>query len=161
MGCNNCGKYVSDEVYDYCLDHDMPILCRDCQEDYKQGRQRKTNGYQRVELKRKPEPTPQAKKLSVALIKRGIKNELEGYDGAKHVDISISWADLAIEIDGSHHRLDGKQLYTDIARAEYSHEDGVSTIRYSNDQIDKECDKIADAIAIAARKRYRELFSKS
>lgn len=157
MGCKNCGEYVSEEVYNWCLDHDMPILCRDCQADYKkQGSPRKPSGYSRGERK-KPEPTPQARRLSAALTARGIKNKPEGWDGAKHIDITIDWAALDVEIDGKQHIFDPKQLDADISRTEYSHDDGYATIRYSNDQIDNYCDKIADAIAAVARKRYREL----
>jgi len=136
----------------------MPILCRDCQEDYKrQGSQRKPYGAPHGTSKPKPKSTSQALKLIAALRARGIKCEPEDWDGHKHVDIAINWADLYVEIDGSQHRYDAKQMLSDISRDEYSHDDGVHTLRFSNFDIDAHCDKVADAIATVARKRYREL----
>jgi len=100
--------------------------------------------------------TPQARKLSDALRRRGIKNTLEAYDGYKHVDILIPWANLNIEIDGKQHLLNSRQLYSDLKRDSYSHEDETSTIRVSNETVDNNLDELADSIAKVARKRHRE-----
>ena len=72
------------------------------------------------------------------------------------MDISIPWARLNIEIDGRHHLLNPKQLYSDLERDSYSQEDEKGTIRITNDAIEKDLDEIADSIAKVARKRYRE-----
>jgi very-short-patch-repair endonuclease len=106
--------------------------------------------------KTRSKSTPQAQKLYTALRNRGIRCKLEAYDGYKHVDISIGWADLNIEIDGRHHILNPKQLYSDIERDSYSQEDDISTIRIPNADIDKDVNQVADSIAKVARRRYRE-----
>jgi very-short-patch-repair endonuclease len=90
------------------------------------------------------------------LKRRGIKHKLEGYDGYKHVDISIEWANLNIEIDGKQHSLSAKQLYADLERDSYSNDDGIVTKRYTNEMIDNYVEIIADAIAKVARRRFRE-----
>lgn len=80
--------------------------------------------------------------------------KLEAYDGYKHVDISISWAGLNIEIDGRHHLLNSKQLYSDLKRDYYSQDDDdIRTIRIPNSEIDRSVSKVADSIAKVARKR--------
>jgi very-short-patch-repair endonuclease len=100
--------------------------------------------------------TPQARKLSAALTKNGIKHKMEAYDGYKHVDISIDWAKLNIEIDGSQHLLSSKQLYADIKRDSYSHDEEIHTIRITNEAVDRYADKIAENIAKVARRKRRE-----
>lgn len=100
--------------------------------------------------------TPEAKLLHKALLRRGIKCELEADDGYKSVDISIDWAKLDIEIDGKHHIYNSKQLYTDIKRSNYSKEDGYDTIRITNAMIRENVNGIADSIAKVARRRYYE-----
>lgn len=107
--------------------------------------------------KPRPQPTPQALKLYEALKRKGIKSELEAWDGYKHVDISIYWAKLHIEIDGSQHQHNAKQLMSDSKRSAYSHEDGVYTHRVSNFEIDAHLDVTATTIAKFARARLNEL----
>ncbi len=100
--------------------------------------------------------TSEAKLLYEALLKRGIKCQLEVEDGYKSVDISIPWAELDIEIDGKHHIYNSKQLYSDIERSHYSKEDGFDTIHISNDRIRENVNAVADSIAKVARRRYYE-----
>jgi very-short-patch-repair endonuclease len=97
--------------------------------------------------------TPQAEKLHKALIERGVHNDLEHYDGHKHVDISISWAKLNLEIDGKYHLTDPEQLLRDLKRDFYSHENGISTIHIQNDFVEWKLDELADAIAKVAQTR--------
>jgi len=99
------------------------------------------------------EPTPQAKKLHDALKERGIYNELEPFDGYKHVDIHIPWAKLNLEIDGRYHLTDPEHLFRDLERDSYSHLDGIDTIRIPNFYVESHLDEIANAIADVARKR--------
>jgi len=105
--------------------------------------------------------TPQARKLSEALTRKGIKNKLEDYDGYKHVDISIPWAKLNIEIDGSHHLLNSEQLFSDLERDYFSYNHGKSTIRIPNDFVDFNVEELADSIAKVARERYYRNFQNS
>ena len=86
----------------------------------------------------------------------GIKNKIERYDGYKHVDISITWAKLNIEIDGKRHQTNAKQMSSDLKRDSYSHEHGYDTLRFTNDQIDQDLNSIADTLAEVAKERYRE-----
>jgi very-short-patch-repair endonuclease len=81
---------------------------------------------------------------------------LEDYDGYKHVDISIPWAKLNIEIDGRQHLLNAKQLYSDLERDSFSHEKEIRTVRIPNEMIERNLDELADSLARVARKRYRE-----
>ena len=107
------------------------------------------------------EPTTQAKRLHEALSKRNIHNELEPFDGYKHVDISIPWAKLNLEIDGKYHLTDPEQLFRDLKRDSYSHEKGISTIHIQNDFVEWKLDELADTIAKVAKtrkKRNRPIF---
>jgi very-short-patch-repair endonuclease len=87
------------------------------------------------------------------LKERGIYNELEPFDGYKHVDIHIPWAKLNLEIDGRYHLTDPEHLFRDLERDSYSHLDGIDTIRIPNFYVESHLDEIANAIADVARKR--------
>jgi very-short-patch-repair endonuclease len=109
-------------------------------------------------MHRKNEPTKETLMLYEALKKRGIKSDLEVYDGHKQVDLSIQWAELDIEIDGLQHFLDSEQIHSDLERSYWSQErDGFDTLHIPNILINKYLDKIADAIAKVARDRYNEI----
>ena len=109
--CNICRETISEEVYEYSKKHFGRALCMNHQKIAK------------ADATSSSKITPQARKLSDALRQRGIKNKLEDYDGYKHVDISIPWARLNVEIDGRHHVLNPKQLYSDLERDSFSQED--------------------------------------
>jgi very-short-patch-repair endonuclease len=145
--CSICKETITKREYEYSMDKFGKALCR-----YHQGNVPKKT------VPSSSKVTPQALKLSEALKKRHIAHKLEAYDGYKHVDISIGWAKLNIEIDGKQHILNAKQLYSDLERDSFSHEDGIVTKRYTNEDIDKYLDEIAEAIAKVARKRHREEF---
>jgi len=99
--------------------------------------------------------TPQARALHRALIERGIHCQLEAYDGHKHVDISIPWAKLDIEIDGLQHYIDPRQMRADLDRSFYSREnDEFDTIHLPNIVIEHHLCEVADAIAKVAREDY-------
>lgn len=101
--------------------------------------------------------TKYALKLYNALKKRRIKSDLEVWDGYKHVDLCIPWANLDIEIDGIQHFTNSKQIEKDIERSYWSQErDDFDTIHVPNILIEKYLDEIADAIAKVARNRYYE-----
>jgi very-short-patch-repair endonuclease len=183
--CSNCKETISKKVYEYSKNHFGKALCMNHQRLQKTKKQDKTSkskvvfGAKRLlsafnkrlsspkitreakkssyaSKKTNSKITPQAKKLYTALNKKGIKCKLEAYDGYKHVDISIGWAKLNVEIDGRHHILSPKQLYSDIQRDSYSQEDGIGTIRIPNEEIDKDVNKVANSIAKVARRRYSE-----
>ena len=101
----------------------------------------------------KPVITSQTRKLSEALKERGISNELEAFEGDKHVAIAIPEANLYLEIDGKEHLTDPEHLFRDIQRDACSHDEGVDRIRIPDIYVDNCLDDIADAIAEVARKR--------
>lgn len=103
-------------------------------------------------------PTPQAIKLYTALKTAKIKSTLESYDGHKHVDISIEWANLDIEIDGNHHYLDPEQIAKDLDRTYYSQEnDEIDTFHVPNFIVDNHLEQLVKAIAKVARERYNAI----
>jgi len=103
------------------------------------------------------QPTKYAKMLYDALKKRGIKSELEVWDGHKHIDLSIDWADLDVEIDGIQHFTDPNQIHSDLERSYWSQErDDFDTIHIPNTLLSSHLNQIADAIAKVARERYEE-----
>lgn len=99
--------------------------------------------------------TPQTKALYDALAKRGIESVLEYFDGHKHVDLAILSAGIYIEIDGSHHFTDAKQIQSDFKRGYWSTINNFDTIHISNLIIDKYLDQVADAIAIVVNERIK------
>jgi len=102
--------------------------------------------------------TPQARALYEALQKRGIHCKLEAYDGYKHIDISIPWAKIDIEIDGLQHYLDPEQLMSDFDRARLSAQnDDFDTMHIPNIIVEQHLERIADTIAIVAREWYEAI----
>ncbi|MFA5360037.1 MAG: hypothetical protein WC349_03740 [Patescibacteria group bacterium] len=102
--------------------------------------------------------TPQSRELYEALLARGIKCELEKWDGYKHIDISIPWAKIDIEVDGLQHFLDSEQIKSDFKRSYWSiTNDDYDTIHIPNIIIEKYLDKVADAIAKVARDNYYDM----
>ena len=155
--CNNCEKPISKKVYDYSMKVNKKPLCISCQKDYEPLFSDKAE-YKSYTPKPQinSKVTPQAKALYDALQERGIKCKLEAYDGYKHVDISIEWAKLNIEIDGKHHLFKYKQMSSDMGRDTGSQEEGIYTMRIPNSSIEEDVNKIADNIAKLARKKYHE-----
>ena len=102
--------------------------------------------------------TPEAKELYKELKRQGIGEcSLEFFDGFKSVDLCIPWAGLDLEIDGKHHLLDPKQLFTDIKRAHYSKEnDNYETIHIPNNLINDNIKELAATIIKVSKNRYRE-----
>ena len=100
--------------------------------------------------------TPQAIRLSKALNDLRVEHELEHYDGYKHVDIAIPSARLYLELDGTQHAFNPKQMIADDDRDKYSQKSGWTTKRIPNAWIDKDADRLASSIAILVRKKENE-----
>ena len=96
------------------------------------------------------EPTKHVLMLADALRKRGVDFELEHWDGYKHVDIYIPKDNLYIEIDGMHHITRPDRIISDFNRDYFSFKEGFFTKRITNEAIETNLDKIADAIAHVA-----------
>lgn len=103
--------------------------------------------------------TPQAVSLYNALLERGIKCEMEAWDGHKHVDISIYWARIYIEVDGLQHYTSPEQIKADFRRNYYStiKEDYIDTFHVPNIIIEQHLNEVADAIASVARSHYEAI----
>ena len=85
-------------------------------------------GYQ---YNRKPEPTPEARRLGELLKSMGYNVEFEKYDGFKHIDIAIVNKKVNIEVDGSQHH-GTKQALRDLKRTFYSWDKNFVTLRIPN-----------------------------
>lgn len=95
--------------------------------------------------------TPQALKLKEALESLGIKMLSEHWDGHKHIDLSIPDAKINIEIDGPRHLTDPFQILADMNRSHGSEMLGYHTLHIHNEEIDTNLERIAVAIAEAAK----------
>lgn len=154
--CNICKETISKKVFEYSMDHYKKALC--IKHQRQQKKDLKPNNFEKKYGKYKHGFVSQTDvKLYNALRKRNIKCEIAKFDGSKTVDISIDWAKINIEIDGDKHKINSKTLLKDIKRDEYSTKNGIYTIRLKNEDIVTKLEKIADAIADTARKRYFEL----
>lgn len=94
----------------------------------------------------KIEPTKQALMLAKALEKRGIRAELEHWDGHKHVDLFVPENGMYIEIEGLQHFTDAHQIVADFKRDYYSNKEDHFTLRITNQLMETHLENIADAI---------------
>jgi very-short-patch-repair endonuclease len=104
--------------------------------------------------------TPEALALKVALEGLNIRVHAELWDGHKHIDLTIPDAHINIEIDGVQHLTDPYQILADISRAHYSDELGYNTLHIHNDEIRSNLEKVAVAIAEAAKIQQAKLEGK-
>jgi len=126
--CSKCGCQIDEKTFFYSKEHFDKPLCLKCQ------------------------GTKQQRNLFFALKERGVPCEYEATDGKKHVDIAIHDIKLYIEIDGSHHYTDSKQMFADLMRDKYSSAGGYQTKRFNNKFVEENLDKIADALADVYKK---------
>ncbi|MCX6781588.1 MAG: hypothetical protein NTW66_00470 [Candidatus Magasanikbacteria bacterium] len=104
------------------------------------------------------QPTPQAVSLYNALRERKIYCELEAWDEHKHIDISIPWAQIDIEIDGLQHYTNPEEIKKDFRRTYYSvHRKDYDTIHIPNYIIESHLNQVADALAAVARSHHDAL----
>src|SRR5262245_1998379 len=96
-------------------------------------------------------PSKHTMLLVEALRKRGVELKIEHWDGHKHVDIYIPKDNLYIEIDGLQHQIMPKQIIADFNRDYFSYKNGLFTKHITNESIDTDLEKIADAIANVTR----------
>ena len=82
---------------------------------------------------------------------------IEYDDGHKCVDIGIPNARLYIEVDGPDHLNSQKKIEKDLEREHYSEIEGFHTIHVSNLSIDKDLNRIAEAISKVAQKRKEKI----
>ncbi len=92
-------------------------------------------------------PTKYALLLAYALEKKGIKTELEHWDGHKHVDIYVPENQMYIEIEGIQHFTDPNQIIADFHRDYYSNSENHFTLRITNQLIDTHLEAIVQAVS--------------
>jgi len=102
-------------------------------------------------------PTKQAHALYEALKKNGVSAILEYDDGHKCVDIGIPNAHLYIEVDGPNHLNSPEQIEKDFKRDYYSEKDGFRTMHISNNAIDDDLKRIAEAISVISKRRKEKI----
>jgi very-short-patch-repair endonuclease len=83
----------------------------------------------------------------------GVRVLSQHWDGHKHIDLSIPDARINIEVDGIKHLTDPYQIISDLEREAGSEQHGFSTIHIQNEEIHFNLDKIATALARAAKIR--------
>jgi len=124
MKCDSCDNEISKRERDYSIKYFGKELCRDCQEDYENLKNKHEE--------RKERSTPEALKLYETLIKMSVPAKLEKWDKHKHIDIAIPSARVNIEVDGMQHSFDPKQALADLKRTFYSFKRGYVTLRIPN-----------------------------
>ena len=102
---------------------------------------------------KKKHPTPEAESLARALESHGLRVRRELWDRHKHIDLAIPAAKIDIEVDGPQHLTNYKQILSDLERSHYSDDDGYATMHIHNEEILLDLERIASAIAKAARIR--------
>ncbi|MFA6080881.1 MAG: DUF559 domain-containing protein [Patescibacteria group bacterium] len=105
--------------------------------------------------------TPQAKKLQEALENRGVKVEIEHFDGHKHVDLFLPEARVNIEVDGLWHLANSEQIIRDFNREYHDDRKGYNTLHIQNVVIDHHLKEIVEGIAEMVLKRKLDFLSKA
>ncbi len=105
-------------------------------------------------------PTQEVLDLRSALESHGIRVLTEVNDGYKHIDLTIPDARINIEVDGRQHLTDPFQIISDLKRTHYSDNLGYDTIHIPNIFIHSNLEKIANALAEAAKIRTEQLKEK-
>jgi very-short-patch-repair endonuclease len=167
--CSKCKKTIPYAVYSYSMENHGKALCREHQKspsgiirnviktvfsdlEPKRRPYPKQRTFPTKKETKKTEPTPEAKSLYYALKKRGIRSELEKWDGFKHIDIAITSAKLNIEVDGKQHHSH-RQSLADLKRTFHSSKKGYETIRIPNTLVRKDVKEAAEYIAELVRTR--------
>lgn len=131
--CLICKNDIDDKVKEYSTKNFGYYLCRKHQ-DFIRGKMDES-------------ATPHSITLWLELIKRGIRAEVEKFDGYKTIDIAVVEAKINIEVDGSHHNRSPKQAIADLRRTYYSFRKGYYTIRIPNSIIETHLMETADLVA--------------
>jgi very-short-patch-repair endonuclease len=97
--------------------------------------------------------TPEAETLRYALEKLGIRVLTELHDGRKSIDLAIPDARINIEVDGRQHFTKPDQILSDLERMHHSVHLGYDTIHIPNEFINSDLERIAGALARAAKIR--------
>lgn len=105
-------------------------------------------------------PTKEEDLLRKELENLGVRVRSQVPDGHKHIDLAIPDAKINIEVDGPRHWTNANQIVSDLERSHGSDDLGYYTIHISNDHINSEVKKIANALAKAAEIRIKHFSNK-
>ena len=105
-------------------------------------------------------PTVEENLLKRELENLGVRVRSQVSDGHKHIDLAIPDAKINIEVDGPRHWTNANQIVSDLERSHGSDDLGYYTIHISNDHINSDVKKIANALAKAAEIRINHLNKK-
>lgn len=101
--------------------------------------------------------TPQEGKLWHLFLKNyNIKFYKQGLVGSYIIDFYCPKARLAIELDGSQHRI-GDNIDYDLVRTQYLNSIDIKVIRYSNIDIDKNLEGVVIDIKQIVEQRIKEI----
>jgi len=143
--CLICKNDINDKVKEYSLKNFSGYyLCRKHQ-DFIRG-------------KMEASATPHSIVLFLELLKRGIRAELEKFDGYKTIDIAIVEAKINIEVDGTHHNHSPEQAIADLRRTYHSFLKGYYTIRIPNSLVKEHLMETADLVAEMVQESRSELW---
>jgi len=102
-------------------------------------------------------PTNEEMLLKEALEALGVRVHSQFNDGHKRIDLTIPDAKINIEVDGRQHLTDPFQIIRDLGRSHYSDVLGYETVHIPNEYINSDLDRIAKALAEAAKFREKQL----
>jgi len=102
-------------------------------------------------------PTVEERMLQTALEAHGVRVLSHIKDGYKTIDLAIPSAKINIEIDGKQHLTDPRQIISDLSRSHYSDALGYETVHIPNLYIHNDLNKIASALAEAAKIREKQI----
>lgn len=121
--CVDCKETLHWDEYRYSLKHFKILLCRKCQDVF------------RIKSKK---ATDSEIALYQALVRNGVRAELQKCDGNKTVDIVVEESKVHIEVDGEQHNTNANQALSDLKRTYHSLRDGYVTLRIPNSLIDSD-----------------------
>ena len=108
----------------------------------------------------KRQPTKEEIDLKEALEALGVRVLSQVRDGHKTIGLAIPDAKINVEVDGPKHLTNPGQIVSDLLRSHYSDDLGYFTIHIPNDYIHSDLDKIAKALAEAAKIREEQIREK-
>ena len=79
--------------------------------------------------------TESEKRLCNALQSLGLRPRKQYKISRMRIDLAFPHQKVAVEVDGSHHRSDVRQIESDMWRTKYLEENGWKVLHYTNKQV--------------------------
>lgn len=102
-------------------------------------------------------PTKDVDDLKRALEEKEVRVFVEYHDSYKHIGLTIPNAKINVEVDGTQHLTDPKQILADLHRGYYYHKRGFNTMHISNEMIRSHLKEISEALAEASKMKEKIL----